>query len=70
MVDHYTVKIAPAVPHSEALKKLDEMKEYDPEQMAEWPILWFLPGRASPTDNTIAKGRHGVAIPGWRVPRL
>ena len=33
MIDHYTIKAAPAVPHSEVLKKLDEMKEYDPEQM-------------------------------------
>jgi hypothetical protein len=33
MIDRYTVKVAPAVRHSDALKKLDEMKEYDPEQM-------------------------------------
>ena len=33
MIDCYTVKVAPAIPHSEVLKKLDEMKEYDPEQM-------------------------------------
>jgi hypothetical protein len=33
MIDRYTVKVAPAVPHSEVLKVLDEMKEYDPEQI-------------------------------------
>ena len=33
MIERHTIKAAPAVPHSEVLKKLDEMKEYDPEQM-------------------------------------
>jgi hypothetical protein len=33
MIERYTIKVAPAVPHSGVLKKLDEMKEYDPEQM-------------------------------------
>jgi hypothetical protein len=33
MIDRYTVKVAPAVPQKDLLKKLDEMKEYDPEQM-------------------------------------
>ena len=33
MIERHTIKVAPAVPHSEVLKKLDEMKEFDPEQM-------------------------------------
>jgi hypothetical protein len=33
MIERYTIKAAPAVPHSEVLKKLDEMKDFDPDEM-------------------------------------
>ena len=33
MIDRYTLKVNLAVSYAEILKKLDEMKEYDPEQM-------------------------------------
>ena len=33
MIHRYTLKVLPAVPHSEVLKKLDEMKGYGPDQM-------------------------------------
>jgi hypothetical protein len=33
MIDRYIIKINPAVSHANLLKKLDEMKEFDPEEM-------------------------------------
>lgn len=33
MIDRYTVKVHPAVSHADLMKKLDEMKEFDPEEM-------------------------------------
>jgi hypothetical protein len=33
MIDRYTIKINPAVSHADLVKKLDEMKEFDPEEV-------------------------------------
>lgn len=33
MIDRYTLKVHPAVSHADLMKKLDEMKEFDPEEM-------------------------------------
>jgi hypothetical protein len=33
MIDHYTIKINPAVSHADLVKKLDEMKDFNPEEM-------------------------------------
>jgi hypothetical protein len=33
MIDRYTVKINPAVSHADLVKKLDEMKDFNPEEM-------------------------------------
>jgi hypothetical protein len=33
MIDRYTIKINPAVSHADLVKKLDEMKDFDPEEM-------------------------------------
>ena len=33
MIDRYTVKINPAVSHADLMKKLDEMKDFNPEEM-------------------------------------
>jgi len=33
MIDRYTIKINPAVSHADLLKKLDEMKDFNPEEM-------------------------------------
>jgi hypothetical protein len=46
MIDRYTIKINPAVSHADLVKKLDEMKDFNPEEMRKlhylkggWPIL-------------------------------
>lgn len=33
MIDRYTLKVAPATSHLDFLKKLDEMKDYNEEDM-------------------------------------
>jgi hypothetical protein len=33
LIDHYAIKMNPAVSHADLMKKLDEMKEFDPEEM-------------------------------------
>jgi hypothetical protein len=33
MIDRYTIKINPAVSHADLLKKLDEMKDFDPDEI-------------------------------------
>lgn len=33
MIDCYTIKINPAVSHADLVKKLDEMKDFNPEEM-------------------------------------
>jgi hypothetical protein len=33
MIDRYTIKINPAVSHADIAKKLDEMKDFNPEEM-------------------------------------
>jgi hypothetical protein len=33
MIDRCTIKAVPAVSHKEILKKLDEAKDFDPEQL-------------------------------------
>jgi hypothetical protein len=33
MIDRYTIKINPAVSHADLVKKLDEMKDFNPEEM-------------------------------------
>jgi hypothetical protein len=33
MIDRYTVKVNPAVSHADLVKKLEEMKEFDPNEM-------------------------------------
>jgi len=33
MIDRYSLKVALAVSQKDLLKKLDEMKEFDPEEM-------------------------------------
>jgi hypothetical protein len=32
-IDRYIIKINPAVSHADLMKKLDEMKDFDPEEM-------------------------------------
>jgi hypothetical protein len=39
MIDRYTIKINPAVSHADLLKKLDEMKDFDPEEMKKLHLL-------------------------------
>lgn len=50
MIDRYTVQVAPAVPHSEVHKKLDEMKEYDSEQMRKLQHLKVVEAICEPGD--------------------
>jgi hypothetical protein len=33
MIERYTIKTAPAVNHKDIMKRLDEMKEFDPAEM-------------------------------------
>jgi hypothetical protein len=33
MIERYTIKAAPAVPHKEILKKLQETKDFSPEEL-------------------------------------
>ena len=33
MIERYTIKTAPAVSHKDIMKRLDEMKEFDPAEM-------------------------------------
>jgi hypothetical protein len=39
MIDHYTVKINPSVGHADLVKKLDEMKDFNPEEMRKLHFL-------------------------------
>jgi hypothetical protein len=39
MIDRYTIKINPAVSHADLVKKLDEMKDFNPEEMRKLHFL-------------------------------
>jgi hypothetical protein len=39
MIDRYTIKINPAVSHADLVKKLDEMKDFNPEELRKLRFL-------------------------------
>jgi hypothetical protein len=57
MIDRYTIT-APAVPDSEVLKKLDEMKDYDPEQIQAIQPSFLLNSQYIRTSTRLRQGSN------------